>query len=216
MKAYKDNNGQIRLFRPELNMNRMNKSMKRISLPKLDEDGFLEVIKQLVRVDESWIPTKHGYSLYIRPTAIGTSPYLGVQSASHCRLFVILSPVGPYYKSGFVPIKLLADTNNVRAWPGGVGNVKVGGNYGPTIAPSKKALVHHGCSQIMWLFGEDHEITEVGAMNIFFILKKECGKGVEIVTAPLSRGDILPGLHSSMCHTSITVCVLCGCFGGQV
>lgn len=125
-------------------------------------------------------------------TAIGTSPFLGVHASEQVKLFVILSPVGPYYKGGFKPIKLLADTQNVRAWPGGVGNAKVGGNYGPTIAPSQEAA-KLGCSQVLWLFGQDHQITEVGAMNIFFLLRKSNG-GLELVTAPLTRGDILPGV----------------------
>lgn len=134
-----------------------------------------------------------GFSLYIRPTAIGTSPYLGVQAASHAKVFVILSPVGPYYKSGFVPIRLYADALNVRAWPGGAGNTKVGGNYAPTIAPSRDAIEKHECSQVLWLFGDDHKITEVGAMNICFVFKKDDGS-LELATAPLTNGDILPGV----------------------
>lgn len=149
MKAYLDANGHIRLFRPQLNMKRMQDSMNRLALPPLDMDGLLRCIKQLLVVDKRWIPSKDGYSLYIRPTAIATSPYLGVQAPSHAKVFVILSPVGPYYKSGFAPVKLYADSLNVRAWPGGVGNVKVGGNYGPTIALSRDALEKHGCQQVL-------------------------------------------------------------------
>jgi len=99
--------------------------MERLALPSLDMDGFLECIKQLVRLDESWVPNQEGYSMYIRPTAIGTSPFLGVHASESLKLFVILSPVGPYYKGGFKPIKLFADVENARAWPGGVGNAKV-------------------------------------------------------------------------------------------
>jgi branched-chain amino acid aminotransferase len=196
MKGYKDKAGTIRLFRPDKNMERLNHSMTRLGMPSIaGNDAFLQCIKQLLKVDESWIPDKEGYSIYLRPTAIGTSPFLGVHASEQIKLYVILSPVGPYYKSGFVPIKLFADTHNVRAWPGGVGNAKVGGNYGPTIEPSKKAA-SLGCSQVLWLFGADHQITEVGAMNIFFLLKKKgCAQGkLELVTAPLTRGDILPGV----------------------
>lgn len=149
MKAYKDKNGKALLFRPEKNMERMNNSMTRLAMPAIDgNNGFLECIKALIKVDDSWIPNKEGYSLYIRPTAIGTSSILGVHASDHVKLFVILSPVGPYYKSGFKPIRLYADTKNVRAWPGGVGNTKVGGNYGPTIYPSQVAAKEHGCAQV--------------------------------------------------------------------
>lgn len=127
MKAYKDKQGRIRMFRPDLNMQRLKFSMERLAMPELDTDAFLECIKQLLRLDESWIPDKEGYSLYIRPTAIGTSPFLGVHASEQIKLYVINSPVGPYYKGGFNPVKLYADTDNVRAWPGGVGNAKVGG-----------------------------------------------------------------------------------------
>jgi branched-chain amino acid aminotransferase len=108
----------------------------------------------------------------------------------------ILCPVGPYYKSGStVPVKLLADSKNVRAWPGGVGGVKVGGNYAPTIAVSAEAG-KKGYSQVLWLFGPNHEITEVGAMNIFFLFRndKDPNSALELVTAPLDRGDVLPGV----------------------
>mmetsp|Transcript_20503 Transcript_20503/g.34305 ORF Transcript_20503/g.34305 Transcript_20503/m.34305 type:complete len:392 (-) Transcript_20503:81-1256(-) len=196
MKAYKDANGDIRLFRPEKNMARFNSSMERLAMPTLDQEGFLACLKALLRQDASWVPEGEGYSIYIRPTAIGTSPYLGVEPSNHVKVYAILSPVGPYYKSGFKPVKLFADTTNARAWPGGVGAAKVGGNYGPTILPSKQASEKHGSNQVLWLYGEDHQITEVGAMNIFFVLKKRDSEGgaIELVTAPLTRGDILAGV----------------------
>jgi len=194
MKAYKDREGTIRFFRPDKNMARLNHSMTRLAMPGFNADGFMECLKELLKLDESWVPDQEGYSMYIRPTAIGTSPYLGVEAAQHIKLYAILSPVGPYYKSGFKPVKLYADTVNTRAWPGGVGNAKVGGNYAPTILPSQIAAKQYGVSQVLWLYGPDHQITEVGAMNIFFVMKKKDGSGVEMVTAPLTRGDILAGV----------------------
>jgi branched-subunit amino acid aminotransferase/4-amino-4-deoxychorismate lyase len=125
MKAYKDREGKIRLFRPEKNMARLNHSMTRLAMPSFNGEGFLECLKALLQLDSSWIPDQEGYSMYIRPTAIGTSPYLGVEAAQHVKLYAILSPVGPYYRSGFKPVKLYADTVHTRAWPGGVGNAKV-------------------------------------------------------------------------------------------
>jgi len=192
MKAYKDADGEIRLFRPDLNMERMNNSMERLSLPTFDGDAMTECLKELIRIDADWIPQGEGYSLYIRPTGISTHPNIGVSTPSSARVFIILCPVGPYYPEGFNPISLYADTENIRAWPGGMGNKKVGGNYAPTIMPAFEAA-NKGYSQVLWLYGEDHQVTEVGTMNLFFFWKNENGE-TELVTAPLSRGDILPGV----------------------
>ena len=148
MKAYKDREGRIRMFRPDKNMARLHGSMVRLAMPGFNQESFLECLKALLKIDESWIPNEEGYSIYIRPTAIGTSPYLGVEASQHIKLYAILSPVGPYYKSGFKPVKLFADTVNTRAWPGGVGYAKVGGNYGPTILPSLNAAKKYGSSQV--------------------------------------------------------------------
>eukprot|EP00903_Cladosiphon_okamuranus_P020178 g18522.t1 len=193
MKAYRDADGNVRLFRPDLNIRRLNRSMKRLRFPEVDEASMIELISKLVLEDEDWIPEGDGYSLYLRPTAISTHPYLGVVAASNVKLFVILSPVGPYYKEGFNPIRLYADTEHRRAWPGGMGFAKAGGNYAPTIQPQAQALAEHGCAQVLWLFGKDDLVTEVGAMNIFFLLEKEGGGGVELVTSPLGD-DILDGV----------------------
>lgn len=118
MKAYKNSKGDIRLFRPDKNMERMNYSMNRLAMPNLSA-GYLECIKALLHLEEAWIPTEEGYSMYIRPTAIGTSEYLGVHVSESVKVFTILSPVGPYFSSGFKPVKLFADTKHTRAWPGG-------------------------------------------------------------------------------------------------
>lgn len=139
MKAYKDKQGKIRLFRPELNMNRLYKSSKRLSLPGFEKKELLECIKELVKVDEKWIPKERGYSLYIRPTMIGTQESLGVGPSGRAMFFCILSPVGPYYRTGFAAVSLLATTDYVRAWPGGTGDSKVGGNYAPCIKPQTEA-----------------------------------------------------------------------------
>lgn len=193
MKAYLDPAGKARLFRPDLNMRRLNGSMVKLALPSLDGEGFLECIKKLVAVDKSWIPTGEGYSLYLRPTVIATWPYLGVNQAQSAKLFVIACPVGPYYPDGFKPVKLFADTHHVRAWPGGTGDSKLGGNYAPTIRVQAQAATH-GYNQILWLFGPEDEgtITEVGAMNMFISLINKAGER-ELVTPPLD-GLVLPGV----------------------
>ena len=155
---------------------------------------FLQIINLYsLTPDKDWIPQGEGYSLYLRPTVISTHPYLGVSPPDNLLLYVITSPVGPYYKSGFDPIRLTADTPYVRAWPGGTGNAKVGGNYAPTMLAAAEAS-KRGYSQILWIFGDNDEVTEVGAMNVFFFLKTEDGNTMELVTPPLTRGDILPGV----------------------
>ncbi|KAK3265885.1 hypothetical protein CYMTET_25462, partial [Cymbomonas tetramitiformis] len=125
MKAYIGVDDSIRLFRPEMNMARLGRSAARMNLPDFDQDQVLHCLKELLKVDRAWIPKKEGYSLYLRPTVIATTPYLGVGPPSNAMLYVITSPVGPYFPSGLVPISLFLDESNVRAWPGGVGDAKV-------------------------------------------------------------------------------------------
>ena len=117
MKAYVDDDGQTRLFRPEMNMRRMNNSAARLCLPQFD-GAELRVHQRLLRVDKEWIPTKRGYSMYLRPVIFSTTPWLGLTQCSEAMILVLMSPVGPYFKSGFVPIKLSVDAKYIRAWPG--------------------------------------------------------------------------------------------------
>lgn len=138
------------------------------------------------------ICSMRGYSLYLRPTMIGTQKTLGVGPPGSALLFVIASPVGPYYPTGFKAISLEATDYAVRAWPGGVGDRKLGANYAPCIVPQQHAA-SRGFQQNLWLFGEEEYVTEVGTMNLFIALKdKETGQH-ELVTAPLD-GTILDGV----------------------
>ncbi|XP_030645500.1 branched-chain-amino-acid aminotransferase, mitochondrial isoform X2 [Chanos chanos] len=192
MKAYRGVDNHIRLFRPMLNMERMHRSAKRCCLPVFDKAELLECIKKLVEVDQEWVPYSQDASLYIRPTFIGTEPSLGVSRAGHALIFVIVGPVGPYFATGaFSPVSLLADPRYVRACRGGVGAYKMGGNYGPTIAVQSEA-VKQGCQQVLWLYGDQEEITEVGTMNLFIYWTTENGER-ELLTPPLD-GIILPGV----------------------
>eukprot|EP00546_Thalassionema_frauenfeldii_P014573 CAMPEP_0178928170 /NCGR_PEP_ID=MMETSP0786-20121207/19707_1 /TAXON_ID=186022 /ORGANISM="Thalassionema frauenfeldii, Strain CCMP 1798" /LENGTH=308 /DNA_ID=CAMNT_0020603909 /DNA_START=117 /DNA_END=1043 /DNA_ORIENTATION=+ len=184
---------KIRLFRPNMNMKRLQKSMERLQMPGHDFDAneLTSLLKELLKVDKRWVPDGDGYSLYIRPTVIATHPYLGLAAPTQLLLYIITSPVGPYYPTGFKPIALWASNKFLRAWPGGTGGNKVGGNYAPTMKPQAYA-VEKGYSQVLWLFND--EVTEVGSMNVFFVMKDE-KNGVEtLVTPPLDRGDILPGV----------------------
>ncbi|KAJ1919157.1 branched-chain-amino-acid transaminase bat2 [Tieghemiomyces parasiticus] len=191
LKAYKDKEGRIRLFRPDMNMKRMNSSAQRIALPHFDGEQYIECIKELLRQEQRWIPSEYGYSLYLRPTMIGTEEALGVRASKSALLYTICSPVGPYYATGFKAISLYANVREVRAWPGGVGNAKLGANYAPTIVPAEQAA-QHGCQQVLWLIGEQHELMEVGTMNLFIFWTNREGQR-ELIT-PVLDGTILPGV----------------------
>ena len=143
-------------------------------------------------MEERFIPAARGYSLYLRPTMIGTQRTLGVGPPGSALLFVIASPVGPYYPTGFKAVSLEATDYAVRAWPKGVGDMKLGANYAPCIVPQLQAA-KRGYHQNLWLFGEEEYVTEVGTMNFFAALRdKDTGKKV-IMTAPLD-GTILEGV----------------------
>lgn len=192
LKAYRGVDDKIRLFRPDLNMERMNLAAQRSGLPTFDGDELIKCITRLVQIDQEWVPHSETSTLYIRPTLIGTEPTFGIMAPETALLFAILSPVSAYYKTGSDgAVSIYADPNVVRAFPGGVGNRKVGSNYGPTIEATARAakLGHH---QVLWLFGPNHELTEVGAMNIFIVYVNEQGDK-QLSTPPLN-GLILPGV----------------------
>ncbi|XP_063495677.1 branched-chain-amino-acid aminotransferase, cytosolic isoform X7 [Symphalangus syndactylus] len=192
LKAFRGVDNKIRLFRPNLNMDRMHRSAVRATLPVFDKEELLECIQQLVKLDQEWVPYSTSASLYIRPTFIGTEPSLGVKKPTKALLFVLLSPVGPYFSSGtFNPVSLWANPKYVRAWKGGTGDCKMGGNYGSSLFAQCEA-VDNGCQQVLWLYGEDHQITEVGTMNLFLYWINEDGEE-ELATPPLD-GIILPGV----------------------
>ncbi|XP_053908400.1 branched-chain-amino-acid aminotransferase, mitochondrial-like isoform X1 [Cuculus canorus] len=192
MKAYRGADDKIRLFRPQLNMERMTRSAARVCLPPFDEGELLECIRELLRLEQDWVPRSETASLYIRPTYVGTEPSLGVAPPGRALLFVLLSPVGPYFPGGhFTPVGLLADPSQARAWPGGPGDCKLGGNYGPTIALQQRAQAR-GCQQVLWLHGPQRLLTEIGAMNVFVFWNRPDGEP-ELVTPPLD-GLILPGV----------------------
>ncbi|KAL8695572.1 MAG: hypothetical protein Q9224_003339, partial [Gallowayella concinna] len=159
MKAYKTPNGDIQLFRPDRNMRRLNRSAARIALPTVDGQAFTDLIAKFVRLEERFIPATRGYSLYLRPTLIGTQRTLGVGPPGSALLYLIASPVGPYYPTGFKAVSLAATTSAVRAWPGGVGDRKLGANYAPCIVPQLEAA-KRGYHQNLWLFGEEEIVTE--------------------------------------------------------
>lgn len=187
LKAYKTEDGRILLFRPEKNIERANNTNVRICIPEIPEEDFLQAIKEVVKLDESWIPTKPGTSLYIRPFIIATDPFLGVRPSDTYKFLIILSPVGAYYPEGLNPVKIWIEDEYVRAVKGGIGEAKTGANYVASLRSQVKAH-EEGYSQVLWLDGVERKyIEEVGAMNIFFKI------GGKIVT-PALNGSILPGV----------------------
>jgi len=192
MKAYRDPNGEIRLFRPEENFKRMNRSCERMCIPELNVEDCVEAVRALVNVEKDWVPTEKDTSLYIRPFIIATDNHIGVH-ASHTYLFaIIVCPVGSYYPEGLAPVKIMIEEEDVRAVRGGTGFTKCGGNYAASLRAGDRAE-KLGYSQVLWLDGVERKyIEEVGAMNVLFEINGE------IVTPELS-GSILPGITRKSC-----------------
>ena len=192
LKAYRTEDGRVLLFRPDKNAQRANRSNRRLMIPEIPEEDFVNAIKTLVAVDADWIPTAPGTSLYIRPFVIATDPFLGVRPADNYLFVIILSPVGAYYASGLNPVKIWIEDDYVRAVRGGIGEAKTGGNYAASLAAQVKGH-NEGYEQVLWLDGVERKyIEEVGSMNIFFKINGT------VVTPQLS-GSILPGVTRASC-----------------
>ena len=187
LKAYRTDSGNVQLFRPKENFARFNRSARTMCIPEFDEGFALSALKQLIEVEKEWVPRTMGTSLYIRPTIIAMDPFVGVRASHTYRFFIILSPVGAYYKEGFNPVKIWVTKDHVRAVRGGVGHVKTAGNYAASLLAGDKAQ-KAGYSQVLWLDGvEQKYVEEVGSMNIFFVINDE-------LVTPMLSGSILPGV----------------------
>ena len=187
MKCYRRADGGLQLFRPKDNLARMTRSAQRMGMPALDEETALEGLLQLIRIEADWVPHRDGTSLYIRPTMISTDVGLGVHASKTYRFYIILSPVGAYYKEGLKPVSIYVEDEYVRAVRGGVGFTKCAGNYAASILAGDIAE-KKGFSQVLWLDGvEQRYVEEVGSMNMMFAY------GNRIVT-PRLNGSILPGI----------------------
>ena len=187
LKAYAADDGSIQLFRPQKNIERMNRTNRRLCIPQVDPDFVLEALKALVSIDADWVPEGKDTSLYIRPFIIATDAHLGVKPATQYLFCIILSPVGAYYAEGLNPDKIFVETDYVRAVKGGIGFAKAGGNYAASLAAQEKAN-ELGYSQVLWLDGVHRKyVDEVGTMNVFFVIDGE-------VITPMLEGSILPGV----------------------
>lgn len=187
MKSYKTDTGVVLMFRPRENAKRFNLSLRRLSMPEVPEEHFLQALCELIRLEERWVPQAVGSSLYIRPAAVSTEAALGVKPAESYLFFIILSPSGPYFAEGFNPVGLWVSDSYTRAAVGGTGEAKTGGNYAGTLLASKIAK-DRGFSQVLWLDALEHRyVEEAGAMNIFFVVD---GK----LVTPKLTGSILQGI----------------------
>lgn len=184
MKATKMQDGTPVLFRPEMHARRLNFSAQRMCMPSFPEEWFLEALHQLVSIDQSWIPPQEGSALYIRPFMFATDEFIGVKASQSYRFVIMTGPVGPYYPK---PVRLITETQYVRAVKGGVGEAKAAGNYGGSLLPAKLAN-EKGFDQVMWLDAVEFKyVQEVGTMNLFFVID---GK----VVTPGTYGAILRGI----------------------
>jgi branched-chain amino acid aminotransferase len=187
LKAFKTTDNQIQIFRPDVHLQRLNNSAKRLCMPEVDIDFVLFALKELIAIDSDWIPTKRGEALYIRPFMFGKEPVLGVRPSKDYKFIIILSPVGAYYPEGFKPVKILAQDDYVRTIRKGLGEAKTAANYAASLLAAEEAK-EMGYTQVLWLDGvEQKYIEEVGTMNIFIHFRDE-------IVTPKLTGSILPGV----------------------
>lgn len=188
LKAYRTAENKIQLFRPDCNIERMNNSADRLSLPRIDPDDALQAIKTLVELDKDWVPSGEGESLYIRPILMSVEPDVSLHCTERCMFVVILSPVACYYKTGLKPVSIAIETEDSRTVRGGTGFAKCGGNYAAAQRAGMRAEAQ-GISQVLWLDGATKKyIEEVGSMNVMFKIDGE------VITPTLQTGTVLPGV----------------------
>ena len=187
LKAYRRVDGQIALFRPEQNAQRMNRSAERIRMAEIPVDLQLAAMNALVDVERDWVPHSDDTSLYLRPTLIADGNKLGVHAADRYLYYIICSPCGSYYPSGLAPVRMRIERDDVRAVRGGVGFAKTGGNYAASMRAGE-AAIEAGFNQALWLDGVERKyVEEAGAMNVMFVING-------VVTTPALSGSILPGV----------------------
>ncbi|MEO9483430.1 MAG: branched-chain amino acid aminotransferase [Ekhidna sp.] len=184
LKAHKADNGDIMIFRPEANAQRLIRSAERMCMPPVPEELFMEAIESLISVDKNWVPNSPGTSLYIRPFQFADDPFIGVRPSETYKFMVITGPVGVYYSE---PVRVKIEKHFTRAVRGGVGAAKTAGNYAASLYPAQQAQAQ-GYHQLVWTDGQNHEfIEESGTMNIMFVINDT------LITPPTSD-SILPGI----------------------
>lgn len=185
IKAYKNDAGEVSIFRPINNFKRFNTSAERMEMPQVPEDIFMEGMRMLIELDKNWIPQQQDHSLYIRPFMFSTDFMIGVRPSENYKFMIILSPTGPYYNT---PMRIYVEEHYVRAVPGGVGYAKAAGNYGGAMYATAQAKLK-GYDQVLWTDAFEHKyVQECGTMNVFFII------GNKAITPDLKEGTILAGV----------------------
>ncbi len=198
LKAYRQDNGSICLFRPDANAARFNRTARRMAMPELPEETFVRALELLVAQDREWVPSGEGNSLYLRPFMIATQRTLGVNRPSSEYLFcVIASPSAAYFGGGTgrpKPVAVWLSEEYTRAAPGGTGGVKTGGNYAAAFVAQQQA-VEQGCDQVVWLDAAEHRwVEEMGGMNLFFVFGAQGDEGGPQIMTPALTGTLLPGI----------------------
>ncbi|MES2628236.1 MAG: branched-chain amino acid aminotransferase [Bacteroidota bacterium] len=184
MKAYRRPDGEVVMFRPEANFNRMNQSADRMCMPHVNKELFFEGLRQLLTIDSSWIPFGEESSLYIRPVMFATDDFIGVRPSDTYKFLVFTCPVSGYYTK---PVRVRIETVYSRACEGGVGRAKAAGNYAAALFPARQAQ-KVGYDQLVWTDARDHKfIEESGTMNIMFVINN-------VLYTPALSGSILPGI----------------------
>ena len=185
VKAYKDNNGNISIFRPYDNFKRFNQSAERMQMPTVPEEIFMEGMRLLIDLERNWVPDQKDHSLYIRPFMFSSDPVIGVKPSDTYKFMIICSPTGPYYNK---PMRIYVEEKYTRAAPGGIGYAKAAGNYGASMLPTAEAK-KLGYDQVLWTDAFEHRyVQEIGTMNVFFII------GDSAYTPDLNSGTILAGV----------------------
>ncbi|MEE1927305.1 branched-chain amino acid aminotransferase [Streptomyces sp. TRM 70351] len=191
LKAYRQADGSVATFRPEENARRFQRSARRLAMPELPVETFVEACDLLVQQDVAWVPGAGEESLYLRPFMFASEVGLGVRPAGEYLFMVIASPAGPYFPRGVKPVSVWLSEEYVRAAPGGMGEAKTGGNYAASLVAQAEAAAH-GCDQVVWLDATERRyIEEMGGMNLYFV--RGSGADATVVTPELT-GTLLPGI----------------------
>lgn len=184
LKAYKAEDGKILVFRPEANLERMNRSAERMCMPKIPRELFMEGLKKLIELDRAWVPNKEGQTLYIRPFMYATDEFIGIRPSDTYRFIIFTCPVANYYNK---PVRVKIEEHYARAGQGGLGFAKTAANYAASLFPAKKAQ-QQGYDQLIWTNSGSHEyIEESGTMNVMFRI------GDKLIT-PESNDSILQSI----------------------
>ena len=193
LKAFRQADGGVAAFRPDAHAARFRRSARRLALPELPEDAFIEALDLLLRADHEWVPSAPDHSLYLRPLMYASEVSLSVHPANDVTFLLIASPSGSYFPRGVKPVTVWLSEDFSRAAPGGTGAAKTGGNYAGGLLAQAQAA-EQGCDQVVWLDSQEHRwVEEMGGMNLFFVFGEESDKHVRLMT-PALTGTLLPGI----------------------